>query len=275
MHQFYSKTCRRLCLRSNLAVWVILANTPKARTIQRVTAEELAYVSHAMETNGILPENTRVRKIEEHGQTVFEVLQASVERNTQDQRLVSSNGTRSVRLLKGDHDSALASVCVSLHKAVQYAANPRQTQFLNQYQQSFQSGDLEPYKESQKTWIHDTAPSVENIFGFVEPYRDPNGIRAEFEGLVAISNREETALLTRLVESSSKFIQRLPWTTGFSENNGKGPFEKDLFEPPDFTIIHALAYCSSIIFAGINLPNYNDIRQECGFKNVIIANRRK
>ena len=53
-----------------------------------------------------------------------------------------------------------------------------------------------------------------------------------------------------------------------------------------------LAYCSSIIFPGINLPNvrysqlpdishtnisfitkYNDIRQEVGFKNVIIANR--
>lgn len=35
----------------------------------------------------------------------------------------------------------------------------------------------------------------------------------------------------------------------------------------------ALAYCSSIIFLGINLPNYNDIRQDVGFKNVIIANR--
>lgn len=35
----------------------------------------------------------------------------------------------------------------------------------------------------------------------------------------------------------------------------------------------ALAYCSSIIFPGINLPNYNDIRQEDGFKNLIIANR--
>ncbi len=90
---------------------------------------------------------------------------------------------------------------------------------------------------------------------------------------MAISDRKETELLTKLVEESSKFIRRLPWATGTSENDGKGPFEKCLFEPPDFTSIHALAYCSSIIFGGINLPNYNDIRQQHGFKNVIIANR--
>ena len=35
----------------------------------------------------------------------------------------------------------------------------------------------------------------------------------------------------------------------------------------------ALTYCSTILFDGINLPNYNDIRQTHGFKNVVIANR--
>ena len=96
---------------------------------------------------------------------------------------------------------------------------------------------------------------------------------AEFESLVAISDRKETELLTKLVEESSKFIRNLPWATGTSENNGKGPFEKSLFEPPDFTSIYALAFCSSRIWGDANLPNYNDIRQQNGFKNVIIANR--
>ncbi|KFG79908.1 hypothetical protein MANI_120270 [Metarhizium anisopliae] len=118
---------------------------------------------------------------------------------------------------------------------------------------------------------HDKAPRVENIFGFVGPYRDPQGIRGEFEALVAIADDSETRLLAELVDNSAKFIRRLPWAT--QENDGKGPFEKSLFEPPDFSSIHALAYCSSIIFPGINLPNYNDIRQENGFKNVIISNR--
>ena len=175
--------------------------------------------------------------------------------------------------MKGDHSHELVSICRSLEQASQFAANDTQKRFLDQYVRSFESGDLEIYKESQRTWVKDTAPRVENIFGFVERYRDPFGIRAEFEGLVAISDPEETKLLTRLVEDSPTFIKQLPWAQGTSENNGKGPFEKALLEPPDFSSIHTLAYCSSVIYSGINLPSYNDIRQGCDFKNVIIANR--
>ena len=238
-----------------------------------ITPDEIAEVSQIMEDNGVLPENTRIEKVVEGETTVYKVLQASVETVSSDRSFQSSRLAGSVRLVKGDYCNELASICSSLERASHYAANPVQRTFLKQYQQSFQTGDLRLYKESQKTWIKDSAPAVENIFGFVEPYRDPFGIRAEFEGLVAIADREETKLLTRLVDKSAEFIKLLPWAKGCSENDGKGPFEKNLFEPPDFSSIHSLAYCSSIIFGGINLPNYNDIRQDYGFKNVIIANR--
>ena len=178
-----------------------------------------------------------------------------------------------MRLVPGDHSAELNAICTELKQAVAYAADERQRTFLEKYIESFESGSLEAYRESQRTWVSDIAPRVENIFGFVEPYRDPFGIRAEWEALVAISDREESRRLQHLVANSTKFIRRLPWADGYSENDGKGPFEKSLFEPPDLASINALAYCSSIIFPGINLPNYNDIRQECGFKNVIIANR--
>ncbi|KAI4120527.1 MAG: hypothetical protein LQ338_006955 [Usnochroma carphineum] len=226
-----------------------------------------------MEDNGVLPGNTRIEKVIEGAHVVYKVLQASVEIASSDLSFQSPQLAGPVRIVRGDHCDELASICNSLEQASHYAATPAQQTFLKQYQQSFQTGDLELYKESQKTWIKDCAPVVENSFGFVEPYRDPFGARAEFEGIVAISDREETKVLTRLVEESAKFIKRLPWAKGCSENDGKGPFEKTLFEPPGFSSVHSLAYCSSIIFPGINLPNYNDIRQECGFKNVIIANR--
>ncbi len=240
----------------------------------QISRDEVALVSRAMEDNGILPENTRVRKIKaEEGQTVYEILQASVETDAES-RIVEAPGLDgSLRIIRGDHAHELNEICSCFREASQYAANSRQKTFIEQYESTFRTGNLHTYKESQMTWIKDSKPSVENIFGFVEPYRDPHGIRAEFEGLVAIQDQKETKVLTKVVEESSEFIRRLPWAEGHAENNGKGPFEKALFDPPDFTSIHTLAYCSSIIFPGINLPNDNGIRQDHGFKNVIIANR--
>ncbi|KAI1123465.1 peptidase family M49-domain-containing protein [Nemania abortiva] len=234
-----------------------------------ITKEEISIVSKALEKSSIFPENTRIRKAQNG--IDFEALIASIESEDLQQAFPLLGMKGSVRLVRGDHSSELRNVCRELTEAAKYAANSLQKDFLRAYIESFQTGSLDKYRESQRIWVRDKAPKVENIFGFVEPYRDPHGTRSEFEGLVAIANKEETELLSKLVENSAKFIRRLPWAT--PGNDGRGPFEKSLFEPPDFSSIHSLAYCSSIIFPGINVPNYNDIRQEDGFKSVIIANR--
>lgn len=240
-----------------------------------ISQDEIAVVSQALEDCSIFPENTRIRKVESNGISVFEVLQASIEKDeiVQEFRLRDSKGV--ARLIRQDHSKELAQICSSLAEASKYAANENQKTFIAQYIESFRTGSLHAYRDSQRTWIKDETPRVENIFGFVEPYRDPHGTRAEFEGLVAVSDAEETKVLKILVEQSAKFIRRLPWADGnLEESKGKGPFEKALFVPPDFTSIHstydpsqsqhcahpveALAYCSSIIFPGINLPNASD-----------------
>ncbi|KAH9909743.1 dipeptidyl peptidase III [Xylariomycetidae sp. FL2044] len=234
---------------------------------QPITKEEIDLVSQHMDTHSVFPENTRISKLKAG---TVDILQASVEPGGYVLPQLHT-GSLHIRFLKGDHSEELKLVCSYLEKAVTSAANDTQRKFLAQYIESFQTGGLDVYRDSLRTWVTDKAPKIENIFGFVEPYRDPQGIRAEFEGIVAIADAKETKLLSHLVDNSDKFIRRLPWAS--PENDGKGIFEKSLFEPPDFSSIHALAYCSSIIFPGINLPNYNDIRQDVGFKNVIIANR--
>ncbi|KAI1809447.1 peptidase family M49-domain-containing protein [Poronia punctata] len=234
---------------------------------QRINRDEIALVSGALDDAGVFPENTRLTK---DGYKAFTVLQASVE-TAPEESLHCADSEVQIRLQRGDHAADLRRVCEYLEKAAEYAADETQRRYVSLCAESFRTGSLDTYREGQRAWVADGKPKVESIFGFVEPYRDPYGVRAEFEGLVAVAHAGETEKLVKLVSRSDECIRKLPWAS--AGNNGKGPFEKSLFDPPDLSSIHALAYCSSIIFPGINLPNYNDIRQDVGFKNVIVANR--
>ena len=162
--------------------------------------------------------------------------------------------------------------CESLERALNYASNDTREEYISNLYESFRTSDLETYRESIRTWLRDNRPPVETIFGFVEPYRDPHGVRAEFEGLAAVVDRAKTEKLVALGKEASKFVKLLPWCGLTDYNDGKGPFKKEVFEESDFTSIHTVAYYSSIIFPSINLPNYNDIRQTVGSKSVMIAN---
>jgi dipeptidyl-peptidase III len=198
-------------------------------------------ISQFLEEMSIFPENTRIRKATSTPTPIFEVLQASIEKDTQIHEFLLPGSTGLVRLVRGDHSEELGLICSALSNASKNAANNVQKLFISRYIDSFKTGSLDVYRDSQRTWIKDKSPRVENIFGFVEPYRDPSGIRAEFEGLVAITDSEETKLLLKLVEHSTRFIRLLPWAdTGSTENEGKGPFEKALFQPPDFTSLHGM-----------------------------------
>ncbi|EAU29635.1 predicted protein [Aspergillus terreus NIH2624] len=96
--------------------------------------------------------------------------------------------------------------------------------------------------------------------------------RSEWEAMVGIADPDETSRLKRFVEMSTVIIRQLPWAVE-GVNDGKGPFEKTPFEAPDFTSVHALAICGSVVFEAANLPNYEYIRETCGFKNIVLANR--
>ncbi|KAF1364652.1 dipeptidyl-peptidase III [Lizonia empirigonia] len=230
-----------------------------------ITKEEIAGVSDFLEGKGLLPENTRIRKTDDG----FEVLIASAlenpsseQRDLKDSEWTLDDG-KNVKLVFGDYSKEMETIAHHLEQAKEYAANDNEVKMMEEYTKSFRTGSLEAFKESQRAWIMDKGPTVESDIGFIETYRDPHGIRGEWEGFVAMVNKERTKAFSKLVESAPRYIPKLPW--------GK-EFEKDKFLSPDFTSLEVLTFAGSGIPAGINIPNYDDIRQNFGFKNVSLGN---
>ena len=133
---------------------------------------------------------------------------------------------------------------------------------LDKYISHFQTGSVDDHKDSQRLWVTDIGPVVETCIGYIETYIDPQNIRAYFEGFVAIVDKEKSQKFKNLVASSEQIIPLLPWPK---------VMEKEKFLAPDFTSLEIICFASKSCPLGINIPNYDDVRQE-GFKNVFLSN---
>lgn len=206
-----------------------------------ITKEEISILSDFLESKKLLPENTRIRKTKDG----FEVLIASaVDAPSKEQRDIPESEWeldgklkgKKLQVVFGDYSKEMATIADAIKNARQYAANDTERAMLDAYEKSFTTGSLEAYKDSQRYWIRDKGPLVETDIGFVETYRDPHGIRGEWEGFVAMVNKERTKAFGKLVDAAPSLIPRLPW---------EKDFEKDKFLSPDFTSLEVLTFAGS------------------------------
>lgn len=226
---------------------------PPSVGCDEITADEVKAINDFIINKGIGIENTRIRKQQQNGLTIFEVLQASTETDANPTVLgsltTSASGHNEVRLIRGDHREELLRVNEALLCAQEHCANDKQKAMLLHMHEFFQTGNLELYKESQRIWVKDLGPTVEILFGFLEAYRDPNGSRAEFEGVVALLDPEGSRTLQLLCDRSMEFIAELPWVKGVDGYGKYGPFESDLFEAPEYTAIHGKPFHITLLFS--------------------------
>ena len=96
--------------------------------------------------------------------------------------------------------------------------------------------------------------------GWVEHYVDPDGKRSTWDGWVAIVDKGRSKKFSQLVADAKNVIKKMPWSK---------ELEKDTFVTPDFTSLDILSFGGDAMPKGINIPNYDDIREKEGFKNVI------
>jgi dipeptidyl-peptidase III len=164
----------------------------------------------------------------------------------------------------GEFSDYLGEMVYYLKKAVDYTANDNQKVMVEKYIESYVTGSIEAHKDSQRKWIVDKMPIVETNMGWVETYIDPTNQRAYFEGWVAVVDKEKSKKFKQLVDNSETIIPKLPW-------NGLG-MEKDNFLAPEFTTLEVITFATNGCPLGINIPNYDDIRENEGFKNVFLNN---
>lgn len=158
-----------------------------------ITKDEVTAVAKWMGSKGLLPENTRLRKTPSG---VFELLIASAQTTIpsgggdagKETEYVVEDGPvkgKTVKLMYGDYSAEMAAIAANMAKAAENADNETQASMHRAYAKSFDNGSLLDFKDSQRFWIRDKGPMVECNIGFIETYRDPAGVRGEWEGFAA------------------------------------------------------------------------------------------
>lgn len=183
-----------------------------------ITKEEITLIGDFLEKKQLLLENTRLKK----GSTGdFELLIASAMRSPagSDRDVGDVDGWEldgklqghKLTLAYGDYSEEMGKIAANVNEAGLNADNDIQRRMHEEYAKSFTTGSLEAFKQSQRYWIQDTGPMVESDLGFVETYRDPHGVRGEWEGFVAMVRYNQLrSKVTILIGSVSRSTRNVP-----------------------------------------------------------------
>ncbi|KAF2702775.1 peptidase family M49 [Pleomassaria siparia CBS 279.74] len=232
-----------------------------------ITKEDIEAVQQIAHKHDIQVFNTRLQKFTAPGEhnTRFDILVAAAEESSSKELSDST-----VRLVFGDHRDCIVKIISALEKASGFTANDIQHAMLMKLVQSLKTGDTEAFKQYQELWVKDKGPVIETSHGFIESYQDPQGVRCSWQGFVGVTCKSQVEMYASLVNRAPEFMYVLPWN--LSSNSVLSPYENPVFKRPDFTNLDVLGFCCSEMWSGINLPNFEDICQNHGFKNLTLGN---
>ena len=228
-------------------------NGKNAYYLGGIKEEEIKMIDQYLQQKNIDPLNTRLLKVKDNK---FVVLIGSAEEKEE-------QWTEQITAQYGEFSSLLKRVNQNLTEAMKYCYNDIEKKMFELYIESFNTGSIEKHKDSQRQWVKNKHPLIETNIGWIETYIDPLGVRGYYEGFVALTDKEKSKKFNTLVENAEKLIGTFPWSKDF---------EKPVFTPPDFIALDILCFASDSCPIGINIPNYQDVQETDGFKNVSLTN---
>ena len=215
-------------------IWVIIGNilwkeTPPYKALgfkdedgtttyysANIERKDAEFIKEFMEKNKLYFENTRLFKTADGG---FQIKVASAETEVE---ITTYEGV-TIEIVKGDYSPIMRRISQYLERCIPSAKNDIQRDMIKHYSAHFLTGDIEEHRDSQRLWITDINPVIETNIGFIESYVDPLGVRAEFEGWVALTDPVDSQKFTNLVAHADELIALLPWGKHFEKTNFKKP----------------------------------------------------
>ncbi len=166
----------------------------------------------------------------------------------------------------GRYGKALQQIVGWLEKAVGYADNEQQADYIRMLTEYYKTGDLRLFNRYCIEWVEEKQSRIDFVNGFIEVYEDPLGMKGSWEGIVEYKDLEATRRTQLISENAQWFEDHSPVDSRFKKPVVKGVTANVVCA----AMLGGDEYPSTAI--GINLPNADWIRAEHGSKSVTIGN---
>ncbi|MBZ5497010.1 MAG: dipeptidyl peptidase 3 [Acidobacteriia bacterium] len=171
-------------------------------------------------------------------------------------------GTPDGKILPGLYATYLKKAIACLEKA-RAAADLQQAIVISALIRFYQTGDFNDWLKFGSAWVQNNA-TVDFANGFIEIYRDANGMKGSSQSFVSITDKPVSDAMAKLAQNAAYFEEKAPWDAKYKKQAFKAPVVKaveTLIETGDFQV-------STI---GDNLPNENEIHEKYGTKNFLFT----
>lgn len=171
-------------------------------------------------------------------------------------------GTPDGRVKPGLYATYLKKAIACLQKA-RALAEPKQAAVILALIRFYETGEFSDWLQFGTLWVQDNA-TVDFANGFIEIYRDANGMKGSSQSFVSVTDMPVTQAMTQLAQNAAYFEQRAPWDP---------KYKKQAFKPPVVKAVETLIETGdfNVTTIGDNLPNENQIHEKYGTKNFLFT----